>query len=81
MVSARRLERLTDRLEGDCSIQLSYADITHLQKRLYNKKVAISSLFFKNATFINIYLRLSIISLISSLLLKPIKSDTCLPSL
>ena len=28
MVSARRLERLTDRLEGDCSIQLSYADIS-----------------------------------------------------
>ena len=46
MVSARRLERLTDRLEGDCSIQLSYGDITRSQERLYNKNVVISRLFF-----------------------------------
>ena len=34
MVSARRLERQTDRLEGDCSIQLSYADIIPLTNKI-----------------------------------------------
>ena len=44
MVSARRLERLTDRLEGDCSIQLSYADIS-TDNLDYNIKVIFLQVF------------------------------------
>ena len=43
VVSWWRFELQTDRLEGDCSIQLSYQDIS--QYRLYNNIKKIATIF------------------------------------
>ena len=45
MVSTMRFERMTDRLEGDCSIQLSYADIRQYK---YITKQKTMQVFFAN---------------------------------
>ena len=49
MVSWWRFELQTDRLEGDCSIQLSYQDIR--QYKLYNISLKKSTLFIKKIAF------------------------------
>ena len=41
MASPERFERPTDPLEGDCSIQLSYEDITQRQIDYITKKLII----------------------------------------
>ena len=57
MVTPGRFELSTDRLEGDCSIQLSYEVITTGTNRLYNKIHLLASLNtiekMKNSLFFN----------------------------